>query len=78
MDVSHGVWIGQVQSVNFLGDELGLQEFACIDLLQDEVDDLWAQLPDTAEDVPLLQCNIMGPPALLSALGQLCAPGRKT
>lgn len=32
VDISSMTWVGKARQVNFLGDEVGLQEFLCADL----------------------------------------------
>jgi len=48
-DLSFGVWVGQLQQVNFIGDTITTQEFVFMDLVPAELELLWQQLPDEAE-----------------------------
>ena len=50
VDLSSGVWVGQLCQVNFIGDAVTTQEFVCVDLAPAELERLWQQLPDEAED----------------------------
>jgi hypothetical protein len=52
--LTYEVWCGLFHQVNFIGDIIGTLQFACIDASQDELDELWQQLPDADADTDRL------------------------
>ena len=50
--------------MNFIGDEIGAREFACVDLSQDDLEVLWSQLPDVVEVPPDLPAIVVVEPHL--------------
>ena len=48
--LTHEVWCGSFHQVNFIGDIVDNLQFACVDASQDELDELWQQLPDADAD----------------------------
>ena len=46
VDVSSGVWSGSFHQVNFIGDDIAVREFVCVDLAQSDIEQLWSQLPE--------------------------------
>ena len=58
-DLSFGVWVGQLQQVNFIGDTITTQEFVCMDLVPAELELLWQQLPDEAEGASSEQALVL-------------------
>src|SRR5271170_8019743 len=65
MSVPQGIWTGLIRQVNFMDDEIGTKEFACVDLSQDDLEYLWSQLPDVVEISPELLEAVATEPHLL-------------
>jgi ribonuclease HI len=75
VDVSAGIWTGNFHHINFIGDDIVVREFMCVDMEQVDIDRLWRQLPDIVEEV--LDCNVEMPvlPTLHPVLSVLCDQG---
>ena len=71
MSVSYSTWTGWVHQVNFTDDEIGAREFACVDLSQGDLEDLWSQLPDEVELPPKLPAAVVIEPHLCQQLDVL-------
>ena len=48
--LTYEVWCGSFHQVNFIGDIVDTLQFVCVDASQDELDELWQQLPDVDAD----------------------------
>ena len=76
--LSSGVWLGHLHHVNFVGDTVAKTEFACVDMPQDALDELWHNLPDVSEEgsdlgvgfePPQLPCLALQAPLALLCTG---------
>ena len=58
VDVSAGIWTGNFHHINFIGDDIVVREFMCVDMEQADIDRLWMQLPDVVEELQdlVLRC----------------------
>ena len=54
--------MGQLCQVNFIGDTIATQEFACIDLSAAELEVLWQHLPDDVDERPSQQVVALDSP----------------
>jgi hypothetical protein len=71
VNVSSGIWSGSFHQVNFIGDDIAVRDFVCVDLAQSDIEQLWSQLPEVVEDLVIAQVPA-AVPVLPHSLSLLC------
>ena len=72
VNVSNGVWSGSFHQVNFIGDDIAVRDFVCVDLAQSDIDQLWSLLPEVVEEELVTAQVLAAVPVLPHSLSLLC------
>ena len=58
--------------MNFIGDDIAVREFVCVDLAQSDIEQLWSQLPEVVEEELVIGQVPAAVPVLPHSLSLLC------